>query len=84
MPDTDRTGLANICSCWSLLANSAGGFLSIHPLKKMGGCQSSAAKSGASVHWKDLKATHGAEFTGALSLIPNERFTRVVLVREHK
>lgn len=81
MPDTHRTGLANICSCWSLFANSEGGFLSTHPLKKR---QSSAAKSGASVHWKDLKTTHGAEFTGTLSLIPNEGFTRVVLVREHK
>lgn len=82
MPDTDRTSLANVCSCWSPLANSEGraeGILSRHPLKK---CQK--AQSVASVHWKELKTTHGVEFTGALSLIPNEGFTRVVLVHEHK
>lgn len=81
VPDTHRTGLSNICSRWSLLANSEGGFLSVHPLKR---CRSGAAKSGASAHWTDLMTAHGAEFAGALGLIPNEGFTRVVLVREHK
>lgn len=59
----------------------AEGFLSRHPLKKR---QSNAAENFASMHRKDVKMRRAADLASIPSLIPNEGFTRVVLVHVHK